>query len=67
MFQALSKFIFKKQWNKKCPHLGSLNDREIEHYLKTSARENQHLPKNIQVEKAAEMAADDYAGDGIHY
>ncbi len=39
-------------------------DEEIRYYLKTSARVNSHLPKNIQVQKAAEMAADDYTGSG---
>ncbi len=67
MFQALNKFLFKKHRDKNHSHIGNLNDREIEYYLRTSARVNQHLPKNIQVQKAAEMAADDYSGDGIHF
>ncbi len=66
MFQALNKFLFKKHWDKNHSHIGNLNDREIEYSLRTSARVNQHLPKNIQVQKAAEMADDDYSGDGIH-
>ncbi len=28
---------------------------------------NKNLLKDIQIKKAAEMAADDYGGDGIHY
>ncbi len=28
---------------------------------------NKNLPKDIQIKKAAEMAADDYSGDGIHF
>jgi len=67
MFQALSKLLFKKHWSKHHSELGHLNEYEIEYYLRTSARVNKHLPKNIQAKKAAEMAADDYSGDGIHY
>jgi len=66
MFQALSKLFFKKHWSKRRPEYGNLNEYEIEYYLRTSARINKHLPKNIQAKKAAEMAADDYSGDGIH-
>ena len=67
MFDALSKLLFKKKWNRDHSHLPHLNDREMEHYLRTSARVNKHLPRDIQIKKAAEMAADDYSGDGIHF
>jgi len=67
MFGTLSKLLFKKKWNQNHSHLPDLNDREMEYYLKTSARVNKDLPKDIQIKKAAEMAAEDYGGDGIHY
>jgi len=67
MFGALSKLLFKKKWSRDHSHLPHLNDREMEYYLRTSARVNKHLPRDIQIKKAAEMAADDYSGEGIHY
>jgi hypothetical protein len=67
MFSTVSKLLFKKKWNQYHSHLPDLNDSEVEHYLRTSARVNKNLPKNIQIKKAAEMAADDYSGDGIHF
>ena len=67
MFGALSKLLFKKKWSQSHSHLPDLNDREMEYYLRTSARVNKNLPKDIQIKKAAEMAADDYSGDGIHF
>jgi len=33
----------------------------MEYYLRTSARVNKQLPKNIQAKKAAEMAAEDHS------
>ena len=61
MFQALSKLFFKKHWSRHRKPYGELNDREMEYYLRTSARVNKHLPKNIQAKKAAEMAAEDHS------
>jgi hypothetical protein len=67
MFGALCKLLFKKKWKENHSHLPDLNDSEKEYYLRTSARVNKNLPKDIQIKKAAEMAADDYSGDGIHF
>ena len=67
MFGTQSKLLFKKKWSQNHSHLPDLNDREMEYYLKTSARVNKDHPKDIQIKKATEMAADDYSGDGIHY
>ncbi len=67
MFGVLSKLLFIKKWKQNHSHLPDLNEREMEYYLRTSARVNKNLLKDIQIEKAAEMAADDYSGDGIHF
>ena len=67
MIGTISKLLFKRKWSQNHSHFHDLNDREMEYYLKTSARVNKDLPKNIQIKKATEMAADDYSGDGIHY
>jgi hypothetical protein len=67
MFGALSKLFFKKKWIENHSHLPDLNDSEMEHYLRSSARVNKNLPKDIQIKKAAEMAVEDYGGDGVHF
>ena len=67
MFGALSKLLFKRKWNQHHSHLPDLNNREMEYYLKTSARVNKDLPKDIQIKKAAEIAVADYSGNGIHF
>jgi hypothetical protein len=66
MLSALSKLFFKKKWKENHSHLPNLNDSEMEYYLRTLARVNKNLPKDIQIKKAAEMAAN-YSGDGIHF
>ena len=63
----MAELMFEKKWNQNHSHLPDLNDREMEYYLKTSARVNNDLPKDIQIKKAAEMAAEDHGGEGIHY
>ncbi len=57
---------FRRLWDKHFSHSPGrpTTDREIQHYIDTSARVNSHLPKNIQLKKAAEMAADDYMNTG---
>ncbi len=57
---------FRRIWEKHFSDLPNrpTTDEEVRYYLKTSARVNSHLPKNIQVKKAAEMAAFDYTSSG---
>ncbi len=54
---------FRRLWDKHFHHMPNqpTTDAELRHYIETSARVNSHLPKNIQLKKAVEMAADDYA------
>lgn len=54
---------FRRLWKREYYHMPNqpTTDAEIRHYIETSARVNSHLPKNIQLQKAAEMAADDYS------